>query len=74
MDAYDMYESRKRVGGIMKVGDLVQHKSMTHYGLGIITAQHPASKRAVKVLWIKNKYGISIAEMVDSLEYADGSC
>ena len=74
MDACDLHESRKRVGGSMKVGDLVQHKAITHYGLGIITAQHPASKRAVKVLWTKNKYGVSTAEMIDRLEYADGNC
>ena len=51
----------------MKVGDLVKHKFITDYGVGLVT--HTAEgTRALKVLWSIGKSEIPTAEIEQVLE------
>ena len=51
----------------MKVGDLVRHKIVTAYGVGLVT--HVAEgTRALKVLWSINRSKVPTAEIRDMLE------
>lgn len=51
----------------MKVGDLVRHKIVTAYGVGLVTHVAEGTK-ALKVLWSINKSKVPTAEVRDMLE------
>ena len=51
----------------MQPGDLVRHKPVTSYGVGLVTHVTHGTK-AVKVLWSVNKSKTPTAEISDMLE------
>lgn len=51
----------------MKVGDLVKHKFITDYGVGLVTHVAKGTK-ALKVLWPANRNKVPTAEVRDMLE------
>ena len=51
----------------MKVGDLVRHKIVTAYGVGLVTHVAEGTK-ALKVLWSINKSKVPTSEVRDMLE------
>jgi|TARA_R100000005_G_C4993993_1_gene200973 hypothetical protein len=51
----------------MQPGDLVRHKTITSYGVGLVTHVAVGTK-ALKVLWSVNKSKVPTAEICDMLE------
>jgi hypothetical protein len=51
----------------VKVGDLVKHKFITDYGVGLVTHVAKGTK-ALKVLWPANRNKVPTAEVRDMLE------